>query len=176
VLQIFIALKNPSSSAGFELVNLGFSGKHDNITSLRTTVVSLLLFRNPGMLNFIGTNNCESYNFILVINFHKRVIQHDPHHSLESLFHITYIYLTFLLVMKFFSLPCDSISADTFVFPTPHVTLLAQFTSIRQVPINPEFILKCRANQKDRIIISEHSYFVVIQLFFINLSCVHKYT
>jgi hypothetical protein len=30
VLRILIALKNPSSSAGFEPVNLGSNGKHDN--------------------------------------------------------------------------------------------------------------------------------------------------
>jgi hypothetical protein len=30
VLRNFIALKNPSTSAGFEPANLGFSGKHDN--------------------------------------------------------------------------------------------------------------------------------------------------
>jgi hypothetical protein len=30
VLMIFIALKNPSSSAGFEPAILGSSGKHDN--------------------------------------------------------------------------------------------------------------------------------------------------
>jgi hypothetical protein len=30
VLRIFIALKNPSSSAGFEAANLGSSGKHAN--------------------------------------------------------------------------------------------------------------------------------------------------
>jgi hypothetical protein len=30
VLQIFIPLKNPSSTAGFEPVNFGSSGKHDN--------------------------------------------------------------------------------------------------------------------------------------------------
>jgi hypothetical protein len=29
-LQIFIVLKNPSSSAGFEPANLGTSDKHDN--------------------------------------------------------------------------------------------------------------------------------------------------
>jgi hypothetical protein len=30
VLRIFIAVKSPSSSAGFEPANLGASGKHDN--------------------------------------------------------------------------------------------------------------------------------------------------
>jgi hypothetical protein len=30
VLRIFIALKHPSSSAGFEIANLGLNGKHDN--------------------------------------------------------------------------------------------------------------------------------------------------
>jgi hypothetical protein len=30
MLRIFIALKNPHSSAAFELVNLGSNGKHDN--------------------------------------------------------------------------------------------------------------------------------------------------
>jgi hypothetical protein len=29
VLLIFIALKNPSSSAGFQPANLGYNGKHD---------------------------------------------------------------------------------------------------------------------------------------------------
>jgi hypothetical protein len=29
VLRIFIAIKNPSSSAGFEPANLGYNGKHD---------------------------------------------------------------------------------------------------------------------------------------------------
>jgi hypothetical protein len=30
VLLIFIALENPSSSAGYEPANLGSNGKHDN--------------------------------------------------------------------------------------------------------------------------------------------------
>jgi hypothetical protein len=30
VLRIFIALNNPSSLAGFEPVNLGLNGKHNN--------------------------------------------------------------------------------------------------------------------------------------------------
>jgi hypothetical protein len=30
LLRIFITLKNPSLSAGFETANLGFNGKHTN--------------------------------------------------------------------------------------------------------------------------------------------------
>jgi hypothetical protein len=37
VLRIFITLKNPSSSAGFEPANLGSSGKHGSTRSPRAT-------------------------------------------------------------------------------------------------------------------------------------------
>jgi hypothetical protein len=42
VLWIFIAFKNPSLSAGFEPVNLGSSGKHDNHYTTKNDWVSRL--------------------------------------------------------------------------------------------------------------------------------------
>jgi hypothetical protein len=46
MLRIFKALKNPSSSAGFELVNLGFSGKHDTHETTEGDFLLLCLIYN----------------------------------------------------------------------------------------------------------------------------------
>jgi hypothetical protein len=42
VLRIFIALKNPSFSAGFESAYVGFNGKHATTRSPRTTCLSII--------------------------------------------------------------------------------------------------------------------------------------
>jgi hypothetical protein len=45
VLRIFITLKNPSSSAGFEPANLGSSGKQATIRSPRATTFLTYKFK-----------------------------------------------------------------------------------------------------------------------------------
>jgi hypothetical protein len=43
----FIALKNQSSSAGFEPANLGSNGKHANTSPPKATTLMFLLVENP---------------------------------------------------------------------------------------------------------------------------------
>jgi hypothetical protein len=56
IIRIFIAIKKPSSSAGFEPANLGFGGKHATtrppISLVAVLTSSAVMAREERLLNF----------------------------------------------------------------------------------------------------------------------------
>jgi hypothetical protein len=72
VLRIFIALKSPSSSAGFEAANLGSSGKVDNHYTAENDIANARKIIEPGSGNSFPGHTAHVINDTSVVTEKKQ--------------------------------------------------------------------------------------------------------
>jgi hypothetical protein len=67
VMRIFLALKNPTTSAGFEPANLGFKGQHTTSRPPKTLTLTVTKFQKVVALNGSEKNSFGSVRTSILI-------------------------------------------------------------------------------------------------------------
>jgi hypothetical protein len=95
VLWIFITLKSPSSSAGFEPANLESSGKHNNNNKHRNTQTisyHTITHHNISYHTIPYQRPATSYASVMICNVHVRlVVDHRRHKHISVFFRVRYL-------------------------------------------------------------------------------------